>query len=110
MQLLEFHLCRKINSSLFHSESKRIPTVSSQSTSLVSQKIFHPTQLLWQSRSPDNRLRDFSIDLDLMSIDGLAHIQVNPQTDRNNGGEKNEEAEDIDVPLPSKSIQGNEED
>lgn len=45
-----------------------------------------------------------------MSIDSLAHIQVNPQTDRNNGGEKDEEAEDIDVPLSSKPIQGNEDD
>lgn len=45
-----------------------------------------------------------------MSVDSLPHIQINPQTDRNNRGKKDEEAEDVDVPLPSKSVQGDEDD
>ena len=100
-------------------------TVLRESTSLVTEQVLYPSQFLWQSTSANYSIRYFWVVHDLLSIYRLPHVQVNPETktiignqfspktrrltlpDWDDGGEQDEEAEDIHIPLPSEAVQGN---
>ena len=97
----------------------------SQSASLVTQKVLNPPELFRESARSDNGIRNLAVRHDEMGVDSLAHVKVNTKTillvsivercvvypanspDRNDRRKENQKPEDVDVPLPSETVESN---
>jgi hypothetical protein len=51
-------------------------TILRQCTGFIAQEIFYATELLWQCACADDRIGDFWVILDLVSVYSLAHVEI----------------------------------
>jgi hypothetical protein len=83
MQFLHLHLCidgPSVDSVRLVQLGSEKRTILSQRSSLVAEQVLDPSQLFGEGAGPYDRTRDFWVVLDLMGIDGLAHIEIYTQT------------------------------
>lgn len=85
MQFLHLHLCMSgpsVDSIRLIQLSSERRTILCQRSSLVAEQVFDSSQLFGKSAGSYDRARNFRVVLDLMGIDGLAHIEIHSQTVR----------------------------
>ena len=85
MQFLHLHLCTNgpsVDSVRLVQLSSERRTILCQRSSLVAEQVFDPSQLFGESAGSHDCTRDFWVVLDLMGIDGFAHIEIYSQTVR----------------------------
>ena len=56
-------------------------TILSERACLIAEQILYPSELLRQCARSDNRVGYLIVSHDLLRVDGLAHIQVDAQTE-----------------------------
>ena len=72
-------------------EEWRKHTILSKGPCLVAQQVRDSPQFFRKRARPHDSVRNFAVVHDLRGVHRLAHIQVDTQTDRDNGGEEDEE-------------------
>ena len=80
--------------------------VHRQSARLVRQKVLHATQFLGNGAGADNRVWYFLVLDDLGGADGLAHVQIHPQAQRDDCGEEDDEADKVHQPDALEALEG----
>lgn len=83
MQFLHLHLCIDgplVDSVRLVQLSSEKRTILCQRSSLIAEQVLDPSQLFGKSAGSHDRTRDLWVVLDLMGIDGLAHIEIYSQT------------------------------
>ena len=82
VQLPHFHLCNQSVKHQFHKpvQTQR-RTILGERACLITEQILYPSELLRQCARSDNRIGYLIVSHDLLRVDGLAHIQVDAQTE-----------------------------
>jgi hypothetical protein len=96
MQFLHLHFCMSgpsVDSIRLSQLSSERRTILCQRSSLVAEQVLDSSQLLGKSAGSHDCTRDFWVVLDLMGIDGFAHIEIYSQTVRDQSQSPSSEAD-----------------
>jgi len=96
----------QIEHGVLHGDLLEYHLVLGEGAGLISQQVLYPAELLGYGGVPGYGPRYLSISVDAVGVVDLGHVQVDAEGDRDDVGEEEHEAEELDDPLTLELVQG----
>ena len=106
----EWKATYEVEHGVLHGDFLEYHLVLSESACLIGQQVLNSPQFFGNGRIPGDRARYLGVAVDTVGIVDLGHVKVDSEGDRDDIGQEEDEAEELDDPLALEVVQGHHEE